>query len=170
MRSGRQDQSAWARVSSYRRMRRCPNTSNSPLGLGSHAAARSLPDSSIKCSNTRMPPGLEQRRGLLRERFGFAAHREKLDLAGYAPVVGHNGPKMKQSAESEMEAPESSGPTRLDENLFPVIPPGYPPKRDSHLQERRHPLKHRRTSRINGYISGRIVALLKATPWSPGRS
>ena len=27
-----------------------------------------------------------------------------------------------------MEAPESSGPTRLDENLFPVIPPGYPPK------------------------------------------
>jgi uncharacterized protein (TIGR03435 family) len=71
---------------------------------------------------------LEQLRGLLRERFGFAAHWEKRDLAGYAPVVGHNGPKMKQSAESEMEAPESSGPTRLDENLFPVIPPGYPPK------------------------------------------
>ena len=39
------------------------NTSNSPLGLGSHAAARSLPDSSIKCSNTRMPPGLSSCEG-----------------------------------------------------------------------------------------------------------
>jgi uncharacterized protein (TIGR03435 family) len=54
--------------------------------------------------------------GLLAERFGLKLHRETKELPAYALIVAKNGPKLKESAEDNAEAP---GP-----------PPPPPPEAD----------------------------------------
>ena len=58
------------------------------------------PEMSFYTINATMNPGATEDevrgmlRGMLRERFGFAAHSESGEVSGYALVVGNNGPKI----------------------------------------------------------------------------
>lgn len=64
---------------------------------------------------------------LLADRFKLAVHREKKVLASYALMVGKDGPKLKESAETAPPAPPDGPPkVILDQYLFRIFPPGYP--------------------------------------------
>lgn len=85
-----------------------------------------------------LPPGatwpqlMTMLQNLLAERFKLAVHSESKTIAGYALVVGKNGPKLKESAQDPAAdagdvsgLPKSSPKVTIDSEGFPVpAPPG----------------------------------------------
>jgi uncharacterized protein (TIGR03435 family) len=67
---------------------------------------------------------------LLAERFKVAIHRETKDLPMYTLTIAKNGPKLKESADSEepkaeeppMPPPGGRGPLKIGPDGFPVVP------------------------------------------------
>ena len=68
---------------------------------------------------------------LLAERLKLTLHREQRDVAGYALVVGKNGPKLKEPSEAATAQPPPGDRPKiaLDHNHFVIMTPGQPANR-----------------------------------------
>jgi uncharacterized protein (TIGR03435 family) len=72
---------------------------------------------------------------LLAERFKLTVHREKKEIPGYELVVAKGGLKIQESAPVPPQTDEASTPPRpdgppkqqLDQDGYPVLPPGRGP-------------------------------------------
>lgn len=118
-------------------------------------------DAEMYTINAKIPPGTTQEQfqlmlqNLLAERFGLKFHREKKVVPAYELVVADGGPKLKESAPETGASESAAAPPRtlaVDQDLFPVLPPGVNSRRSITNMRARHTMRNTSMSQLAGIL------------------